>query len=113
MTSLTRFMVHPITLIEPTMTVNAYGDTVADWPLPATEREEMGWFTRTSTEEAGEGREAITDIYELTVLPTSALTASMRVRYLGEDYEVRGSVEQAKGPGGTHHLVARLRRVEG
>jgi head-tail adaptor len=109
---MTRFLVHPVTLQAPRIVTNAYGDTVADWSV-VTEYEETGWFTRTSTEEMAEGREAITDLYELTLPPGSAITESMRVLHDGDCYEIRGSVERADTPAGTHHLVAHLRRVAG
>lgn len=114
MSHFSRFMVHPVTLVEPATTVNAYGDTVVDWSLPPLATiHETGWFTRTSTEEMAQGREAITDVYELTLPATSAITASMRVVFYGSLYEIRGSIERAESPEDTHHLVARLRRVEG
>lgn len=107
-------MVHPVTLQEPALSTNVYGDTVPDWSAPPVATyEETGWFTRTSTDEMADGRSAITDLWELTLEPDSAITSSMRVVVAGETYEIRGSVEAATTPNGTHHLVARLRRVEG
>lgn len=114
MSHIAHFLVHPVTLTEATTATNQYGDSVPDWSAPpAAEHQEVGWFTRTSTDEMNEGREAITDSYELTLPPTSAIKSSMRVSYLGDLYEIRGSVERCEAPKGTHHLVARLRRVEG
>lgn len=109
---MTRFLVHPVTLQAPRMVTNPYGDTVADWSVVTT-YDETGWFTRTSTDEMAEGREAITDLYELTLPPGSAITESMRVVCDGDTYEIRGSVERADTPAGTHHLVVHLRRVAG
>lgn len=114
MSYLTHFLIHPVTLTAPVMATNAYGDNLADWSqAPAAEYHELGWFTRVSTDETAEGREAITDTYELTLAPTSAITESMRVEHAGDLYEIRGSIDQAQAPDGTHHLVTRLRRVQG
>jgi head-tail adaptor len=114
MTRLASFLVHPVTLTEPARTTTAYGDTVADWSAPpAGQYQELGWFTRTASEEMAEGREAITDSYELTLAADSAITSTMRVAHAGALYEIRGSVERATAPEGVHHLVVRLRRVEG
>lgn len=107
-------MVHPVRLLQPTMTTTSYGDAVPDWSRPPqTVLSDVGWFTRTSTDEMAEGREAITDLYELTMAASSPINAAMRVEFAGDTFEIRGSIEYAEAPEGTHHVVARLRRVEG
>jgi head-tail adaptor len=111
---LARFMVHDLTLLEPATSTNRYGDTVADWSAPPMATySEKGWLARTGTSEMADGREAITDDVELTVLATSALTETMRVVYRGSTYEVRGSIHRAETPTGTSHLTAQLRKVAG
>lgn len=112
--SLGRFMIHPVTLVEPTLVVDRYGATVPDWGVPpAATYDEAGWFTRTGTDEMAQGREAITDDYELSLPATSAITGAMRVQHAGATYEIRGSIDRAETPEGTHHLVAHLRQVQG
>jgi head-tail adaptor len=111
---LDRFMVHDVTLLAPTYTADRYGTQVADWSAPPTATfDERGWFTQTDTDEMAQGREGITDAFELTLPATSALTEDMRVRRLGADYEIRGSVRRAETPDGTHHVIAYLRKVTG
>lgn len=112
--TLSRFMVHPVTLVEPTLVVDRYGTTVPDWSLPpAATFAEAGWLTRTDTDEMAQGREAITDLYELSLPPGSAITGTMRVERNGETFEIRGSIDRAETPEGTHHLIAHLRKVAG
>lgn len=114
MTGLARFMVHDVTLLRPATSTNRYGDTVADWSAPPADTfNEKGWFTRTATSEMAEGREAITDDAELTLMGDSALDETMRVVHRGNTYEVRGSIQRADTPEGTHHLTAQLRKVAG
>jgi len=109
-----RFFVGPVTLTKPTTVTNRYGDTVADWSAPpAASYDEVGWMTRTGSEEMADGREAITDTWELSLPPSSALDETMRVAHDGKVYEIRGSVQTAATPAGAHHLVAQLRRVAG
>lgn len=109
-----RFFVDTVTLTKPTTVTNRYGDTVTDWSVPpAATFEEVGWLTRTGSEEMAEGREAITDTWELSLPPSSALDETMRVSHAGNVYEIRGSVQTAATPAGRHHLVAQLRRVVG
>jgi head-tail adaptor len=112
MAAISRFFVHPVTLLEPTTTETRYGDTVSDWSAP-TRTDEVGWFTQVETEEMAEGREALTDTYELTLPADSAINAAMRVEYEGATFEIRGSVRRAQTPEGSHHVIARLRRVSG
>lgn len=114
MSTLTRFLVHEVTLSAPVLVTDRYGGTVPDWTQPpAATFTESGWLTRTASEEMGQGREAITDTYELTLPATSAINGTMRVERAGETFEIRGSIERAEAPAGTHHLIVHLRRVQG
>lgn len=109
-----RFLVHDVELLTPTYVVGRYGDNTADWTQPpASTVAAKGWFTRVDTDEMADGREAITDVYELSVDMTTALTEDMRVVRLGNTYEIRGSVEVGSTPEGAHHQIVRLRRVVG
>lgn len=113
-TTFARFMIHPITLLAPTTTTNRYGDTVPDWNQPpASTTDTKGWFTRTDTDEMADGREAITDVYELSLPIDVTITEDMRVVRDSNTYEIRGSVDRAETPRGPHHQIVRLRRVEG
>lgn len=113
-TTFGRFLVHDVEVLTPSYVTNRYGDTVADWTLPpATTTAAKGWFTRVDTDEMAEGREAITDVYELSVDLSLPITDDVRVVRLGNTYEVRGSVESAETPEGSHHRIVRLRRVVG
>lgn len=112
--SIGRLFVHPVVFTEPTMVVNRYSEPAPDWSVPAAAtHNEYGWFSRTSTVEMAEGREAITDTYELSLPATSVLDETMRVAHAGAVYEVRGSLQHAGTPAGPHHVVAELRRVQG
>lgn len=111
---LDRFMVHDVELLTPASTTDRYGDTYADWTVPpAGIYGTKGWFTRRTTEEMADGREAITDVYELTLPPDVPATDDMRVVRNGQTYEIRGSVNLAPTPEGTHHQILELRRVVG
>jgi head-tail adaptor len=112
-TAFDRFLVHDVDLLAPVTTTNRYGDTVADWDQPPTTTSVKGWFTRTDTDEMADGREAITDVFELSLAADVPITDDMRVVRLGDTYEIRGSVERAEAPEGTHHQIIRLRRVAG
>jgi hypothetical protein len=109
-----RFMVDNVRLFRLATKVNAYGETVPDWTVPPIDiYNERGWFTRTGSDEMTQGREAITDNYELSLPAESMLSSEMYVQHDGATYEVRGSVQRAKTPTGVHHVVAQLRKVEG
>jgi hypothetical protein len=109
-----RFFIHPVTFTRPATVTGRYGDTVTDWSAPPLATfNEHGWMTRTGTEEMAEGREAITDTWELSLPPSTALDETMRVSHAGTVYEVRGSIQRAGTPGGSHHVVAQLREVRG
>jgi head-tail adaptor len=111
---LARFLVHDVTLLTPTYVTDRYGDTYADWTQPpATSTAAKGWFTRKSTDEMADGREAITDVYELTLPAEVPTSDDMRVERDGRAYEIRGSVNVAPAPEGPHHSIVELRRVEG
>lgn len=107
-------MTQPVTLIKPATSSNRYGETMPDWSAPPEATvDEAGWMTRTGTEEMAEGREAITDTWELSLPFPSALDETMRVVHEGATYEVRGSIQVTRTPAAPHHVVAQLRRVNG
>jgi hypothetical protein len=109
-----RFLVHDVDLLTPTYVVGRYGDSTPDWASPpAATLAAKGWFTRVDTDELADGREAITDTYELSLDIDVALTDDMRVVRNGATYEIRGSVETGASPDGDHHQILRLRRVVG
>ena len=109
-----RFMVHNVDLLTPEYITGRYGDLVPDWTQPpAATLAAKGWFTRTDTDEMAQGREAITDVYELSLDIAVPIADDMRVVHRGVTYEIRGSIETGASPDGDHHLIARLRRVEG
>lgn len=112
--SMGRLFVSPVTLARPASTTNRYGEAVPDWSAPPDATwDELGWMTRTGSDEMANGREAHTDTWELSLPATSALDETMRVIHEGATYEVRGTVQRARTPSGPHHVVAQLRRVQG
>lgn len=111
--SLTRLLVHTVTIRRPGTTTDRYGATVKDWAT-ATDTDVDGWVAQTSAIEVNDlGREGEHSDWTLVVPVDTDLLAGDRVIWNDTTFEVDGPPNRAWTPRGEHHVEARLKLVEG
>lgn len=112
--SLTKLMVHDITLVRAGTTTSRYGDTTKDW-ASTTETVVKGWVSQRDRSENLDGREAQDTGWVLYLPAGTDVTGLDRVEWEGDTFEVDGPKLPAWSPRSkaVHHLEISLRRVEG
>lgn len=107
--TLERLLNQPLTIGEPTSTVDAEGNVVSIY----TERQTWGRLEQTDSVEVSQGRTTVTSDWRIFLPPGDAISAPDRVRGDGRTFEVVGAPSHERTPRGDHHTVARLIHVEG
>lgn len=110
--SLTRLLVHSVTIRRAGSSTDRYGATVKDWAT-ATDAVVDGWVAQTSALEVTDTREAQVSSWTLYVPEGTDLLGGDRVLWDGITFEVDGPPNRAWTPRGEHHVEARLKLVEG
>jgi hypothetical protein len=91
--------------------VDSYGDPIL---TETVDRDTYkGWLTQTSGEEMTVDRDTRISDWEVSLPAEAVIDANDQVIAQGKTFEVIGPPAQARQPGRVHHIVARLRWIEG
>lgn len=100
-----------VTIVTPGVTTD-YARNVTDWTT-ATSVDESAWVGGTSTaERLADGDKVVTGL-AVHLLPATVATATCRVVWRGDTYQIDGALLPHSRRGVIHHYEAALKRVEG
>lgn len=105
------FFVHPVTIVEPGITIDRYGDDRPDWDM-AFETDTQAWvYDLTNLEVLGD-RDTNVLTKKLRLPASSPITAASRLIIDGNTYEVDGEPRIARTPSGHHHMVVQAKAID-
>jgi len=111
--SFSRLLIQTVTVLTRSTTKDRYGNTVDDWSSPTT-RSVSAWVAQTGSVEDLLGRDATTTVAVVFLPAGDPITAYDRVTLPdGVTYAVDGVPNPANSRRGVHHIVVKLRNVEG
>jgi len=111
--SFARRLNQTVTVLTAATKVDRYGNTVVDWSN-ATSRTASAWVAQTGSTEELLSRDSTTTVAVVFLAADDPITALDRMTVDGVTYEVDGVPNPANGRmGAVHHIVVRLKDVEG
>lgn len=110
--SITRFLVHDVTIVRAAGVEDDYGNQAKDWAA-ATRTPTKAWVVQTGALEDRQHREAQLGQWFAYFPAGVDVTGRDRVEWGDRTFEVAGPPTTANTPRGPHHIEARLELVEG
>lgn len=102
---------HTVTLLEPGLTEDRYGDEQFDWDDAIETDDVPAWMQQLTTTEQIGGRDDVVTVNRCFFPPHTHVTAIGRLVWNDKTYAVTGDPNTIDGPAGADHIEVELRAV--